>query len=87
MIDYRSDMVLHHPHDRPVAGTRSTTAWWPATGSGWPAATCPRSLVPVYLGVWMLLTLAAPPVRARAAGLVRRLPGGLDDARAAPGAP
>ena len=40
-IDYRADMVLHHPTTAPP-GTRSTTAWSPATASGSPAATCPR---------------------------------------------
>lgn len=45
MIDYRSDMVLYHPTTAP-RGTRSTTAWSPATVSGWPAETSPRRSSP-----------------------------------------
>lgn len=60
MIDYRSDMVLHHPttalsrhavYHRMVARNRV----WLARRN------LPAPLVPVYLGVWMLLTLVRRP--------------------------
>ncbi|MFC8719545.1 glycosyltransferase family 2 protein [Kitasatospora sp. NPDC057198] len=40
-IDYRADMVLQHPRTtRPAKPP--TTAWPPATGSGWPSAFSPH---------------------------------------------
>jgi GT2 family glycosyltransferase len=60
MIDYRADMVLFHPltapsrhavYHRMVARNR---VWLARRNLPWP-------LVPVYLGVWMLLTLLRRP--------------------------
>lgn len=60
MIDYRSDMVLHHPltapgrhavYHRMVARNR---VWLARRNLPWP-------LVPAYLGTWILLTLARRP--------------------------
>lgn len=60
MIDYRADMVLHHPttsparhavYHRMVARNR---VWLARRNLPWP-------LVPVYLGVWLVLTLARRP--------------------------
>ncbi|MEU4098529.1 glycosyltransferase [Streptomyces sp. NPDC026673] len=60
MIDYRADMVLLHPltapsrhavYHRMVARNR---VWLARRNLPWP-------LVPVYLGVWMLLTLLRRP--------------------------
>jgi GT2 family glycosyltransferase len=62
MIDYRSDMVLHHPatapsrhavYHRMVARNR---VWLARRNLPWP-------LVPVYLGTWMALTLLRRPSR------------------------
>jgi GT2 family glycosyltransferase len=59
-IDYRADMVLHHPltppsrhavYHRMVARNR---VWLARRNLPW-------ALVPVYLGVWLLLTLARRP--------------------------
>lgn len=49
LIDYRADLVLNHPTTAP-RGTRCTTGWWPATGSGWPGAICPRHWCPSTSG-------------------------------------
>jgi GT2 family glycosyltransferase len=63
MIDYRADMVLSHPamppsrhavYDRMVARNRV----WLARRN------LPAPFVPVYLGVWLLLTLVRRPSRA-----------------------
>ncbi len=60
MIDYRADLVLHHPttapsrhavHHRMVARNRV----WLARRN------LPAPLVPLYLGVWLLLTLVRRP--------------------------
>jgi GT2 family glycosyltransferase len=60
LIDYRSDVVLHHPATSParhavyhrlVARNR---VWLARRNLPWP-------LVPVYLGVWFALTLARRP--------------------------
>lgn len=60
MIDYRSDMVLHHPltapgrhavYHRMVARNR---VWLARRNLPWP-------LIPAYLGTWILLTLARRP--------------------------
>jgi GT2 family glycosyltransferase len=60
MIDYRSDLVLHHPATSParhavyhrlVARNR---VWLARRNLPWP-------LVPVYLGVWFALTLVRRP--------------------------
>jgi GT2 family glycosyltransferase len=62
LIDYRSDMVLHHPTTSParhavyhrlVARNR---VWLARRNLPWP-------LVPVYLGVWFGLTLLRRPSR------------------------
>jgi hypothetical protein len=62
MIDYRSDLVLHHPatapsrhavYHRMVARNR---VWLARRNLPWP-------LVPAYLGVWFGLTLARRPSR------------------------
>lgn len=85
MIDYRADMVLHHPTTAPP-GTRSTTAWSPGTGSGWPAAICPRSSSPSTSGSGCSShSPAAPPdLRSRPGSAGSRRAG---RARAAPGVP
>lgn len=49
LIDYRADLVLNHPTTAP-RDTRCTTGWWPATGSGWPGAICPRHWCPSTSG-------------------------------------
>lgn len=62
LIDYRSDLVLHHPATSParhavyhrlVARNR---VWLARRNLPWP-------LVPVYLGVWFALTLVRRPSR------------------------
>ncbi|MFJ1596078.1 glycosyltransferase family 2 protein [Streptomyces sp. NPDC088261] len=62
MIDYRADLVLHHPtmppsrhavYHRMVARNRV----WLARRN------LPAAVVPVYLGVWLLLTLLRRPSR------------------------
>lgn len=63
MIDYRADMVLNHPTTAP-RGTRCTTAWWPATGSGWPVAICPHRWSPSTSGCGCCSPWSAGP-RAR----------------------
>ncbi len=60
MIDYRSDMVLFHPTTAP--SRHAVYHRMVARNRVWLARrNLPAPLVPVYLGVWMLLTLARRP--------------------------
>lgn len=60
MIDYRSDMVLLHPTTPP--SRHATYHYNVARNRVWLARrNLPALLVPVYLGVWLLLTLARRP--------------------------
>lgn len=60
MIDYRSDMVLLHPTTPP--SRHATYHFNIARNRVWLARrNLPALLVPVYLGVWLLLTLARRP--------------------------
>ncbi|MBC2876844.1 MULTISPECIES: glycosyltransferase family 2 protein [Streptomyces] len=60
MIDYRADMVLHHPTTAP--SRHAVYHRMVARNRVWLARrNLPALLVPVYLGVWMLLTLARKP--------------------------
>jgi GT2 family glycosyltransferase len=60
MIDYRSDMVLLHPTTAP--SRHATYHFNVARNRVWLARrNLPAPLVPVYLGVWLLLTLARRP--------------------------
>ncbi|CAM5293105.1 Glycosyltransferase family 2 protein OS=Streptomyces alboniger OX=132473 GN=CP975_31220 PE=3 SV=1 [Streptomyces alboniger] len=60
MIDYRSDMVLLHPTTAP--SRHAVYHRMVARNRVWLARrNLPALLVPVYLGVWMLLTLARRP--------------------------
>ncbi|MDT0545156.1 MULTISPECIES: glycosyltransferase [Streptomyces] len=60
MIDYRSDMVLHHPATAP--SRHAVYHRMVARNRVWLARrNLPIPLVPVYLGVWLLLTLARRP--------------------------
>lgn len=60
MIDYRSDMVLHHPTTAP--SRHAVYHRMVARNRVWLARrNLPALLVPVYLGVWMLLTLVRRP--------------------------
>ncbi|MBH1938179.1 glycosyltransferase [Streptomyces sp. AV19] len=60
MIDYRADMVLHHPTTAP--SRHAVYHRMVARNRVWLARrNLPAPLVPVYLGVWMLLTLARKP--------------------------
>lgn len=60
MIDYRSDMVLFHPTTAP--SRHAVYHRMVARNRVWLARrNLPALLVPVYLGVWMLLTLARRP--------------------------
>ncbi|QGZ51888.1 glycosyltransferase [Streptomyces sp. QHH-9511] len=60
MIDYRSDMVLLHPTTPP--SRHATYHYNVARNRVWLARrNLPAPLVPVYLGVWLLLTLARRP--------------------------
>lgn len=59
-IDYRSDMVLHHPTTAP--SRHAVYHRMVARNRVWLARrNLPVPLVPVYLGVWLLLTLARRP--------------------------
>ncbi|GAA3486765.1 glycosyltransferase [Streptomyces cremeus] len=59
-IDYRADMVLHHPTTSPAR--HATYHRMVARNRVWLARrNLPAPLVPVYLGVWLLLTLARRP--------------------------
>jgi hypothetical protein len=60
MIDYRSDMVLYHPTTAP--SRHAVYHRMVARNRVWLARrNLPLALVPVYLGVWMLLTLLRRP--------------------------
>lgn len=60
MIDYRADMVLHHPTTAP--SRHAVYHRMVARNRVWLARrNLPAPLVPVYLGVWLLLTLARRP--------------------------
>ncbi|KOT90879.1 glycosyl transferase [Streptomyces sp. NRRL F-5755] len=62
MIDYRSDMVLLHPTHAP--SRHAVYHRMVARNRVWLARrNLPAPLVPVYLGVWFLLTLARRPSR------------------------
>ncbi|RAJ69022.1 hypothetical protein K378_01911 [Streptomyces sp. Amel2xB2] len=61
-IDYRADMVLHHPTTAP--SRHAVYHRMVARNRVWLARrNLPLPLVPVYLGVWLLLTLARRPSR------------------------
>lgn len=61
-IDYRADMVLHHPTTAP--SRHAVYHRMVARNRVWLARrNLPVPLVPVYLGVWLLLTLARRPSR------------------------
>ncbi|MFI2261546.1 glycosyltransferase family 2 protein [Streptomyces tubercidicus] len=61
-IDYRSDMVLFHPTTAPAR--HAVYHRMVARNRVWLARrNLPAPLVPVYLGVWFLLTLARRPSR------------------------
>ncbi|MFD4585221.1 glycosyltransferase family 2 protein [Streptomyces sp. NPDC058434] len=60
MIDYRADMVLHHPTTPP--SRHAVYHRMVARNRVWLARrNLPAPLVPVYLGVWILLTLLRRP--------------------------
>ncbi|MEV8565027.1 glycosyltransferase [Streptomyces sp. NPDC051322] len=60
MIDYRADMVLHHPATAP--SRHAVYHRMVARNRVWLARrNLPAPLVPVYLGVWVLLTLLRRP--------------------------
>ncbi|MFH8223359.1 glycosyltransferase family 2 protein [Streptomyces sp. NPDC018057] len=62
MIDYRSDMVLFHPTTAP--SRHAVYHRMVARNRVWLARrNLPAPLIPVYLGVWMVLTLARRPSR------------------------
>lgn len=59
-VDYRPDMVLHHPTTPP--SRHAVYHRMVARNRVWLARrNLPAPLVPVYLGVWLLLTLARRP--------------------------
>ncbi|MCM2386778.1 glycosyltransferase family 2 protein [Streptomyces albipurpureus] len=59
-IDYRSDMLLHHPTTAP--SRHAVYHRMVARNRVWLARrNLPAPLVPIYLGVWVLLTLARRP--------------------------
>jgi GT2 family glycosyltransferase len=59
-IDYRADMVLHHPTTAP--SRHAVYHRMVARNRVWLARrNLPGPLVPIYLGVWMLLTLFRRP--------------------------
>ncbi|WP_422397092.1 glycosyltransferase family 2 protein [Streptomyces gobiensis] len=61
-IDYRSDMVLHHPTTAP--SRHAVYHRMVARNRVWLARrNLPAPLIPVYLAVWLLLTLARRPSR------------------------
>ncbi|OEU92242.1 glycosyl transferase [Streptomyces abyssalis] len=61
-IDYRADMVLHHPTTAP--SRHAVYHRMVARNRVWLARrNLPVLLIPVYLGVWLLLTLARRPSR------------------------
>ncbi|MCQ0025394.1 glycosyltransferase [Streptomyces somaliensis DSM 40738] len=60
MIDYRSDMVLHHPATAP--SRHAVYHRMVARNRVWLARrNLPAPLVPAYLGAWLLLTLLRRP--------------------------
>ncbi|MFH8791382.1 glycosyltransferase family 2 protein [Streptomyces sp. NPDC017941] len=62
MIDYRADMVLFHPTTAP--SRHAVYHRMVARNRVWLARrNLPAALVPAYLGVWLLLTLARRPTR------------------------
>jgi GT2 family glycosyltransferase len=62
-IEYRSDMVLYHPTTAP--SRHAVYHRMVARNRVWLARrNLPAVLIPVYLGVWMLLTLLRRPSRA-----------------------
>ncbi len=62
MIDYRADMVLFHPTTAP--SRHAVYHRMVARNRVWLARrNLPAALMPVYLGVWLLLTLARRPSR------------------------
>ncbi|MFD7667518.1 glycosyltransferase family 2 protein [Streptomyces sp. NPDC059788] len=62
MIDYRADLVLYHPTTAP--SRHAVYHRMVARNRVWLARrNLPAPLVPVYLGVWFLLTLARRPSR------------------------
>ncbi|WP_443055804.1 glycosyltransferase family 2 protein [Streptomyces sp. NBC_00690] len=59
-IDYRSDLLLHHPTTAP--SRHAVYHRMVARNRVWLARrNLPAPLVPIYLGVWVLLTLARRP--------------------------
>jgi GT2 family glycosyltransferase len=61
-IDYRADMVLHHPTTAP--SRHAVYHRMVARNRVWLARrNLPAPFIPVYLGVWLLLTLARRPSR------------------------
>lgn len=61
-IEYRSDLVLHHPTTSPAR--HAVYHRLVARNRVWLARrNLPAPLVPLYLGVWLLLTLARRPSR------------------------
>ena len=61
LIDYRSDMVLHHPTTAPSPARGLPPDGGPEPGVAGPAQPARPCWCPVYLGVWVLLTLARRP--------------------------
>jgi GT2 family glycosyltransferase len=62
MIDYRADMVLHHPATAP--SRHAVYHRMVARNRVWLARrNLPVPLIPLYLAVWLLLTLARRPSR------------------------
>ncbi|WEB45623.1 glycosyltransferase [Streptomyces yunnanensis] len=60
LVDYRADMVLHHPTTAPAR--HAVYHRMVARNRVWLARrNLPAPLVPAYLGVWFLLTLARRP--------------------------
>ncbi|WP_228989424.1 glycosyltransferase family 2 protein [Streptomyces sp. DH8] len=60
MIDYRADMVLHHPTTAP--SRHAVYHRMVARNRVWLARrNLPAPLIPLYLGVWLLLTLVRRP--------------------------
>lgn len=81
-IDYRSDMVLFHPTTAPAR--HAVYHRMVARNRVWLARrNLPTPLVPVYLGVWFLLTLARRPSRPA----LRAWLGGFKEGWATPSGP
>ena len=77
MIDYRADMLLYHPATAP--SRHAVYHRMVARNRVWLARrNLPAPLVPVYLGDWLLLTLAPQTLPPGAQSLVGRVQGGLD---------